>query len=159
MGRRAWGKVVHLPWSPNPSVPTLLLKFAPHRGTPLFWPSVILQHDGFRIISTPYGSLLKGDNHHPLYLEIIEGLVWKGTSKDHLVQPPCLSRFTYSRLHRIMSGWAFECLQSRRLHSLSGDTTHPLCVSVLCHPQSKLFSYSSGMSCVSVCACHPLSCC
>lgn len=32
----------------------------------------------------------------------------KRTFKDHLVQPSCSSRFTYRRLHRIMSGWVLS---------------------------------------------------
>lgn len=146
----------HLPWSLNPSVSILLLKFAPHRGTPLFWPSVILQHHGFRIISTPYGSLLIGDNHHPLCLEIIEGLVRKGTSKDHLVQPPCSSRFSYSRLHRIMSGWV---LSVSRVGEYTASLGYLFQCSVTLKVNKGFFSHSGRMSYVSVCACCPLSCC
>ena len=32
----------------------------------------------------------------------------EGTSVDHLVQPPCWSRVTYSRLHRILSRWVLN---------------------------------------------------
>lgn len=41
-----------------------------HRGTPLFWLSVVSQH-GFGIISIPYGSLLKGGHHHHSSLEMM----------------------------------------------------------------------------------------
>jgi len=32
----------------------------------------------------------------------------EGTSVDHLVQPPCRSRVTYSRLHRTLSRWVLN---------------------------------------------------
>lgn len=156
MGRRAWGKVIYLPWSLNPSAPTFLLKFAPCRGIRLFWPSIVLQHHGFRIISTLYGSLMKGDHHHHLCLEIIKGLVWNGTSKDHLVQPPCSSRFSYSRLHRIMSGWV---LSVSRAGDYIASLDYLFQCSVTLIVNTGFWSYSGRMSYVLVCTCCPLSCC
>jgi len=40
----------------------------------------------------------------------------EGTSVGHLVQPPCRSRVTYSRLHRILSRWVLNI-------SREGDST------------------------------------
>jgi len=45
----------------------------------------------------------------------------EGASEDHLVQPPCRSRVTWSRLHRAASRGGFEHLQRRRLYSPSGE--------------------------------------
>jgi len=52
----------------------------------------------------------------------------EGTSVGHLVQPPCWSRVTYSRLHRTLSRWVLN--QRRRLHNLPGQP-----VPGLRHPQ------------------------
>ena len=42
----------------------------------------------------------------------------EGTSVGHLVQPPCWSRVTYSRHHRMLPRWVL--IQRRRLHNLPG---------------------------------------
>jgi len=43
----------------------------------------------------------------------------EGTSVGHLVQPPCQSRVTYSRLHRSLSRWVLKI-------SREGDSTTSL---------------------------------
>jgi len=53
----------------------------------------------------------------------------EGTSVGHLVQPPCQSRVTYSRLHRTLSRWVLN-------NSREGDSTTSLGSLFQC---SKLF--------------------
>jgi len=43
----------------------------------------------------------------------------EGTSVGHLVQPPCRSKVTYSRLHRTLSRWVLNM-------SREGDSTSSL---------------------------------
>ena len=78
----------------------------------------------------------------------------EGTSMGHLVQPPCQSRDSYSRLHRTAS---------RRVLNISreGDSTTSLgtlfqCSGTLRGRNSS--SCSDGTSYASVCAHCPLSC-
>ena len=74
----------------------------------------------------------------------------EGTSVDHLVQPPCQSRVSYSRLHSTAS---------RRVWNISreGDSTAPL---TACSPSEgrSSSSCSAGASSASVCVRCPLSC-
>lgn len=125
MGRRAWGNVIHLPWSPNSSVPTLLLKFAPHRGTLLiichftaqwvlnYFPTIWVFAE--RWLSSTFVS----GNHRRV-----------GVNRD--LQRSSSPTFLLKQTAQVHVWVGFECPWRRKLHSLSG-----LPVSVLCHPQSK----------------------
>ena len=77
-----------------------------------------------------------------------------GTSVGHLVQLPCRSRVTYSKLQRTLSMRALNI-------SREGDSTTSLGSLFQCSVTLKVESSSScsaGTSCASVCARCPLSC-
>jgi len=78
----------------------------------------------------------------------------EGTSVGHLVQPPCPSRVTYSRLHRTLS--------RRVLISPEKETPQPpwaICSSAPSPSEGRSSSpCSAGTSSASVCAHCPLSC-
>jgi len=107
----------------------------------------VLQITSKRAISWHYYLSSKNSQNHKEWWGL------EGTSGDDLVQAPCRSRVTYSRLHRTLSRWGLSI-------SREGDSTTSLgnlCQGSITLRVKKFFLMFAETSCASVCTRCPLS--